>query len=373
MLDKTFLSFESFFTKGGETKLKIKMIGLTAITVMAFLLMSGSAFAVYPHGSFATSPDACAACHRMHTATSNNLIADPNGGSMCESCHKGGVGADTDVDSGSYIAAGEAGATGHIWGTEGQALLGGGFTKINNADAATSKHITGSALTPPGSTTGATITLRCIDCHSPHPDKTYADQYRLLRAKPNNVTVAREVLWNGPWTSAGQTAYAADGYRAYTETDLDSGTAGTQYYTNNYKSGLAGWCSACHTQYTTRGGEFGADVYDAGDKYGEVGRFRHGVNVKLANATPDQANDITYDLVSDLPLEDPTGNGRSNDDKLTCLSCHRAHGTDAVMNGEAQLSQADRQFGGSTVLPYGEDSMLIRQDDRVMCVNCHNM
>jgi hypothetical protein len=43
------------------------------------------------------------------------------------------------------------------------------------------------------------------------------------------------------------------------------------------------------------------------------------------------------------------------------------------MNGEAQLSQADRQFGGSTVLPYGEDSMLIRQDDRVMCVNCHNM
>ncbi len=349
--------------------MKTKLLGMTIVMAISFLGLSGSALAVYPHGSFAATPDACAACHRMHTATSNNLIADPNGSSMCDSCHKSGVGADTDVATGMYVSNGEPD---HTWGTGNGTLLGGGFTTVQAASPTTSMHVLDTALTPPGSTSGATVKLRCIDCHSPHPDKTYPNQYRLLRVKPNNVSTARAVEWNGPWTSAAQTAYQADGNRAYTETDFVAGTAGTQYFTHNYKTGIEDWCVSCHTKYMTRGGEFGTDLYNAGDAYGTSapkGRFRHGVGVPLKSGNPDQANSITYDLVTDLPLEDVDASATRDytTDLLTCLSCHRAHGTDATMSGEAVLPTR------GTVLPSGTDSLLLRQNDRVMCVNCHNM
>lgn len=177
---------------GNRSALLVMFIGLLV------LLTGGTSLAAAPapHGSFAANPDACAACHRVHTATAKNLIKDPNGGAMCNTCHAGGLGADTDATNGVYLNSGEPD---HTWGSDNGVLLGGGFAKVGGTTSSTSKHRLDEALAPPGSTTGATITLKCLDCHSPHYERTRPNQYRLLRLRPNGAASDLYVDWNGPW------------------------------------------------------------------------------------------------------------------------------------------------------------------------------
>ena len=59
-----------------------------------------------PHGSFTATTDACASCHRVHTAQygSNSLLV-MNPESLCLSCHDG-TGAGTNVEDGVYMQSG---------------------------------------------------------------------------------------------------------------------------------------------------------------------------------------------------------------------------------------------------------------------------
>jgi cytochrome c553 len=150
-------------------------------------------------------------------------------------------------------------------------------------------------------------------------------------------------------------------------TDNNPVKPGIQGYTDNYQAGIARWCTACHSKYMTRGGVWGSDPYNAGDAYGYIGRYRHGVEIPITGRT-DAANQFTYNLSTDLPLQDVSANGRTDDDTMTCLTCHMAHGTGARMNGSSVLTSAVRG-----ALPSGSDAMLLRTDGRQMCAECHNM
>ncbi len=377
--------------EGANMTTRIQFFSLSL--TLLFLLMGGAAFASYPHGNFADNPDACAACHRMHTATGRNLIKDSSGGT-CLSCHNNGIAADTDVMNGVYLDDRDATPHHPAWGANLGTLMGGGFTKVGNATGSTSKHRVDETLIPPGADPatgfpyGAAIQLKCTSCHNAHPNKTYPDQYRLLALRPNLVTSDKLVVWNGPWADATQKAPLVNGYRAYTEADFSAdnpvtdhspGHNGEKETTRNYRSGIAEWCAACHTHYmaTWTPGSPGtpnayktADPYAAGDQFGANARERHSVNTVLWNRTA--INGTAYNLTTNGPLEDKTGNGRTQDDWLTCLSCHRAHGTDSVMSGDSILPQAERQ-AAAPVLPYGTDSMLLRGDrGRQICADCHN-
>ena len=325
----------------------MRLVLLTAATALLFMMMSGAALAAYPHGDFAASSDVCAGCHRVHTATANNLLKDPSG--SCRSCHADGLGADTDVENGIYIADSveDKTAPGHVWGANGETLLGGGFNYVGGAVAGavtTSVHkVDVGNQTPPGkdAAAGAIINFTCTSCHSTHPDNSHPNQYRLLRSNVNGQTVPVAVGWNGPWTDASQTTQGGD-YRAYTDTDFVSGTPGVQYYTKNYQKEISNWCAACHPHYlaTEAGGSYNAYKveagYDAGDTYGAAERHRHTVNVAIKGRT---VGDYTYNLVTDMPLADVTvtTTAREDADLLVCLSCHRAHGSAAVMHGNAVL------------------------------------
>ncbi len=336
--------------------MRTKILAATIILIAMYLLVSGTALAGYPHGSFSENPDGCAVCHRMHTATATNLVKDPNGTAMCNTCHWAGSGADTDVKNGVYLAGGESE---HAWGEANGVLLAGGFENVGGSMPKTSQHKLDQVITPPGSDSGGTVTLKCISCHSPHPDKTHPNQYRLLRLRPGEATSDMTVGWNGPWTDETQASSGGD-YRAYTERDWDSERPGVQLYSNNYGDGMSQWCTSCHTRYLTRED---TDTYDAGDSFGDVKRFRHHADTEIMDVVNSQ-NGITYELTTDLPLSDMTGDGRSDDDKLMCLTCHRSHGTATTMTAQASLESAGR---GS--LPTG--SMLLRRDSRGVCVNCH--
>lgn len=371
--------------------MKTRITMLAVVSMFLFLWMGSSAFAAYPHGDFSTSPDACAACHRMHTATALNLIKDPSGGGLCKTCHQNGAGADTDVMNGAYVTNSDAAPNHAVWGTNGGKLLGGGFNFIQNASPTTSKHRVDETMVPPGSSTGASIAFKCTSCHNAHPDRNHPNQYRLLRIKPNgDATGNIDVAWNGPWTTAGATVPAASkadltANRAYTEIVYGAGvnSAANQSgpateYTRNYSdTNMAVWCAACHTHYMatwtpgapgTSNAYKSGDVYNAGDSYNNVARERHSVNTPIINRGGNAINGIKYDLHSDIPLVDLTANGRTNDDLLTCLSCHKAHGSDALMSGDSAIAAR------GSVLPSGTDSMLLRGDrGRRICADCHNI
>ncbi len=337
-----------------------KRIVAIAISLIAIYLAMGSvALAGNPHADFTANPDACAACHRVHTATSGNLIKDPTGTAMCQTCHTAGAGADTDVMNGKYVANGEPD---HQWGDPNMNLLGGGFNFIQNTSTTTSKHRMDTPLVPfgaePSQSGGATIVLKCLSCHTPHLDKGHPDQYRLLRVRPNSVTSDKNVAWNGPWADETQQVYQVNGYRAYTDRDFDPERPETQRYTNNYKSGQDQWCAACHSRYTTR--EDTAS-YDAGDIFGNVIRHRHNTDSMITGVV-DPVNNLHYDLTTDLPLNHPTTN--PSEDTMSCLTCHRVHGTDAVMSTQAAMDPIERGQ-----LPTG--STLLKRSQRGVCTNCH--
>jgi predicted CXXCH cytochrome family protein len=91
-----------------------------------------------PHGGFNGSTDACASCHRIHSAKGDtNLLVEGTIWALCTSCHDG-TGAFTNVVDGYYDTTipatdseGKATSSGGPTGTQGDAangLFAGGFT-----------------------------------------------------------------------------------------------------------------------------------------------------------------------------------------------------------------------------------------------------
>jgi hypothetical protein len=142
-------------------------------------------------------------------------------------------------------------------------------------------------------------------------------------------------------------------------------------------------------------------TYNAGDDAGSLYvRHRHPINVPLNVFDGDRALQIdpkawqNWDPAIkwvDIPLlhrtktggegqgnPDNTGGGGTQtydiDDGIDCLSCHRAHGTDARMSGYANsdsniMPERDTGIAGT---PPTNDSALLRADNRGVCERCHN-
>ena len=158
---------------------------LFAIGLMTLLcLPAGPALADNgPHGGYTPTTDACAGCHRAHTAGAHRLLIDTVS-DLCLTCHGStGFGADTNVEDGIYLE-GDGVFESPAEGIVNRGLKGGGFvnammdTDWDGAAASaptTSSHLadgsTGTAWGNGaiGSGTGvAGFSLSCISCHDPH-------------------------------------------------------------------------------------------------------------------------------------------------------------------------------------------------------------
>lgn len=145
-------------------------------------------------------------------------------------------------------------------------------------------------------------------------------------------------------------------------------------------------------------------AYDAGDGLGYVARHRHPINKPMSAFLGPRA--LTYDpfvfaanypggtTFVDLPLaHDPTQESGpyasgsqtyDEDDWIECLTCHRAHGTDAQMTGYANAGLSSQAFPGGwgnwlvpnpsiqTGVEPARSSALLRADNRGVCERCHN-
>ncbi len=350
------------------------MVKLAISTALA-AIVTGVAIALYaaptsanngPHGNYTLTTNACAACHRAHTAVGDELLKEESVYALCTSCHGGVV--QTDVVSG--VRTGDSAP-----------LNGGGFVSYQG-EPVTSSHTVeglggssgqGTAWGGASSGTGVTGTLKCTSCHNPHG----STNYRILRDSENgypyNNPAAHRWVPNDPnlldWVDEQVLATVDDNFDyAFTASDC-VGTKCKQTFTSGVDStglpdptkGMNAFCATCHKSYLTKSGSAGqpsttvggAYVYpgtqDALDGHGDIARYRHAV-ARLYTGSPGQP--LRFAAVG----TDPTSTTYS---AFGCLTCHYAHGTNAEATGNA-----------AGVSPTN-DSALLFYDNRGVCVSCH--
>lgn len=204
------------------------VLGLLLVAALATVASADNG----PHGGFTSTTDACAGCHRAHSAQSgaNALLITSSIDALCLSCHGGAsTNAYTNVENGYY-------RTGGTEGIPGRGLFAGGFVRArmrtdwtgnaNTFDTTTAaaklvtsahnREVLGaitwgsgnvSATAFDGAVATATTELECTSCHTPHGNGGQnlaglaAPSYRLLRYTPTNsggFTVTSTVnTWQG--------------------------------------------------------------------------------------------------------------------------------------------------------------------------------
>lgn len=440
-----------------------KSLLFVVLIALALAAMAGTAYANYGiHGGYLQDTDACAGCHRAHTAfaditwtandnSTHNALLVSSATSMsqfCYTCHGNGApGAATNVQGGvldTAISGNSQAATDQV----GNTLNGGGFEWVRFGE--TSQTVVGSAHSMEvvntlmwGSDTNAPVTWPLLSCNSCH-DVHGSSNYRILRDTVNNYTVGGYIGFTpsgnqvanptpNPWVLSSEIGYPNGSFGRDTGFRLHVQNVGYQPdYTNavyhvppdrnmtgativpGVAKGMTGWCIACHETYGTRGlpsggpdGAFG-QLYTVGglDDTGSRYRHKHPVNTPLSAFDGPRGlvidpyvwysgwNDLyTSGYVTvppvfvDLPvLHDPALDGREGryslamgvrynmTDGLDCLTCHRAHGSEATMTGFANSSSnaspaAGTGFGG---VPPTNDGALLRANNRGVCERCHN-
>jgi predicted CXXCH cytochrome family protein len=389
----------------------MKRYQLLLIAVAFALLVTPSvALANYAvHGSYTMSTDACAGCHRAHTAASpiTWTRSDATEGSalllgtaasidsFCYTCHGTAMlGADTNVYDGVFESDDGVGGDDAL-NSFGEPLNGGGFDPSMFPTQHYPNNTTwiaygGGTTGKDGiiSTGGEQVVIGCGVCHDVHG----SSNYRLLKDSVNGVTVGG---YDGtvdptnpvptPWVISAEPGYPTGGWLLH-EPGASQVTTYTPDYTNpryakapgsDPTKGISAWCAACHTQYNTwdsAGVRKTSSVYDANDGFGSVGRHRHPVNVPLSNFLGPRSLVVTSN-----PL--PLAHGSSADyatqdssDWLDCLTCHVAHGSSATMSGYANVADSTNPEpnSGSGSVPPDDGNALLRSNNRGVCEACHN-
>lgn len=410
-----------------KSYLLLAVVALVAIAVVPAVAFGNAGV----HGNYTMDTDACAGCHRAHTAPStitwvDNTLTEQSAlllsdatsvEEFCMTCHDtAGQGAETNVEGGVYNA-----EIGGLYGTDGAPLNGGAFGRLIDdginppyrADAndatVTSVHSAPGGWTIFGGGAFGTTTsvnasggdfglpnwggpvisyLSCDTCHDVHG----AANYRILK----------DVVWGNtvggydpasvdpedpdpqPYVVSCEPGFPIGGFRLHT--DYEALGYVPDYTTPKYAKpadggvykGMVGWCTGCHTQYAH---DTVATTYSAGDSlfWDDTLRHRHPQNVPLSNWQGPRSI-----IVSSSPLpfaNDPSTEGtggvainKTATDWIECLTCHRAHGTTAVMNGYANVADShnpavDTGLGG---VPPDTGSGLLRLDNRGVCEECHN-
>jgi len=307
--------------------------------LIGVLLLAGASYDLThadngPHGGFTTpTTDSCSGCHRTHTGQEQKLLMNTTS-SLCESCHgSAGTGADTNVWDGVYLNR-DTITENPVEGVANRGLRGGGFvnarmnTTLGTTTAgslpATSSHtfnaspgiMWGNGAN--GSGAGTSIALGCGNCHNPHGNAgpSGAATFRILRQVP---------LGSGASTGVNIPDVTAKTYTVASTTGV--------YWNESYSTQeipLTQWCATCHARYLAGSS---AESTQSGDP---IFKFRH----------------------------------RSDgSDGVTCMDCHVAHGTSAVMGANSGAVP----WPDSSTAPSGNArSSLLRVDSRGICVQCHS-
>lgn len=338
------------------------------------------------HSSYSKTTDACASCHAVHTAISNDgtLLQFADAQTACWACHDGTVAATYDVQNGTH--------NGGVVSSAGQFGLAGD-TNVTNRGLSTHGMAPGqtalvSLSAAPGGSEASVADkngvwdeeFSCVACHDPHG--TFANA-RILNpdvngaaaaAKANMVLAGGELLTtsdNLTFTTAAP-FLTAHGYDSVVTVDAVPVTTGftldgpnakivfaaaqtgvvkastnaglivkmdiadklTATETVKYQSGMNQFCGACHTDYNNVGKTLG--TRGTGGAYKEaLGEYRVAYRHSVGFTRTADAADPTFLDVNSLDASYPGLVFEKSNYKtvgtllptVNCVTCHYAHGT----------------------------------------------
>jgi len=264
-------------------------------------------------------------------------------------------------------------------------LNGGGFMFVNGAPV-TSRHNADPAdnssfpwgFSDSGSgqsaNTGQNLNwmgsaLQCTSCHNPHG----SDNYRMLRDRLFGVTTA-QVNVKAFYAGAITRDEGAPGLNAGAPADKYVGeyyaSEGTGGAPNTGAGSLASLCVACHGAYPSNGA---AVAYTAGG----VTHYRHKTEMPFtAWANPESgrvSQNPETNPIAGFPALRLASNSGNDNTIVTCLTCHRAHGTSSTMEGYAvRASLGGLADEGLSPAQTGlSRSTLLFTANRGACQACH--
>lgn len=315
-----------------------------------------------PHGNYTPTTDACAGCHRTHTAAAPQLLlnAAPN---LCFSCHgSSAAGATTNVTDGLDDANRSLRGGGFEWTTMDADLTGPQTLPV------TSRHTPNgglntvwgygviSAAANPGV---GSVALTCTNCHNPHGGAGAggAATFRILKGND----VGNTSLFSN---SAGTVTQVAN-------VDIPDEITKTYYINNgdyfgNHGSSLGGgayinsnaaltaWCAQCHTRHKAENTEAVPSESGHTNSGDAIFTFRHATNIEDNLGCGSCHSGAHGNFMPPYPA---------------CVTCHVAHGTSVRM----EMYSDDTPWPDGTTTPGGDArSALLRLDNRGVCQDCHN-
>ena len=352
--------------------MKTSRIGLGLSAVVLVLLFTGSSSR--PQAFHSGGVAECSGCHSMHSPKPNGsfLLIGTDQSSTCLTCHlhPGDTGpssyhiATADADMGPGVAPKQRTPGGdfgwlrkdYSFTVRGTTTTENGRTHGHNIVAIDVAGYVADAdnTTAPGGTFSS-AQLGCQSCHDPHgrvrrrSDGTYATgatlggvaarivgsgsygaiplagqavgTYRLLRGLGDNTQTG--VTFNDVAVAVANSTYNRT--EASTQTRTAYGASGTYTWGN--------WCASCHPNMHSAGNyvhptdqALGTDVANVYSAYVKSGDMSGSAASSYNSLVPFMENtgDIAT-LASHAKIDNSYLNGPSSSDKVSCLSCHRAH------------------------------------------------
>jgi predicted CXXCH cytochrome family protein len=355
----------------------MKVARITLFTLLAALVAVGVSTTSYAFHSGGVAE--CAGCHSMHTAPvgSSFLLVGTDQSSACLTCHQN----TNDTGPSSYhVSTVEAKLTTGL--SPLQRTPGGDFGWLKKTYSFVQR---GATVTEPGESHGHNIIaadfnyiagatdctvspggnfpssqLGCQSCHDPHgrarriigntivkpaiglsvlPIKGSGSYDCTVTNEPDAngaVGVYRLLASNGyvagPYTFQGVPAAKAPA--TYNRTELTTQTrVAYGYATTGGQIGWGAWCGTCHNEMHTRSNihpideSLGTNIANIYGAYKKSGDLTGAPASSFLSLVPFAENSGDYGLVlaPHAKNNDSVLTGPASSDRVTCLSCHRAH------------------------------------------------